>query len=74
MEYLKNDGNICIRHFDLLDRAWHQSQISIETLMQFSCAVLWTKDATCYVLVMCSMTTLLASHKSCDRWLDRDMI
>ena len=35
-----HNGNICIRHFDLLEMDWHRPQTSIVTLMQLSGVVL----------------------------------
>ena len=46
---LKPNGNSRTWHFDLLEMAWHQPQLSIVTLMHFSCIVLGVKNTTCNV-------------------------
>ena len=49
MEYLESTLETSIWHFDLLEVAWHQPQTSIMSLIQLSCVVLWTKNASCTV-------------------------
>ena len=45
----KHWGNTRIRHFDLLEMAWHHPQTCIVTIIQYSRVVLWTKNVICNV-------------------------
>ena len=40
----EHNGNIRIRHFDLLEMSWHQPQTKVVTSMQFSRVVSWTRS------------------------------